>query len=188
MNLTKFSLKRPVTTLLVVLALAVFGISSLLGLRLELMPDMDMPVMMVMTIYPGADPESVEELVSSEIEGKVGALSGVDSVTTYSQENSSMVLLQYDYSVDINDAYLDLRAALDSVERSLPDDCQSPIVMKMDINSMPSMMYSLSTTDGSDVLSLANDEIVPELKAVSSVASVEVSGGRENYIQVKLDE
>lgn len=60
--------------------------------------------------------------------------------------------------------------------------------MKMDINSMPSMMYSLSTTDGSDVLSLANDEIVPELKAVSSVASVEVSGGRENYIQVKLDE
>lgn len=99
-----------------------------------------------------------------------------------------MVLLQYDYSVDTNDAYLDLRAALDSVERSLPDDCQSPIVMKMDINSMPSMMYSLSTTDGSDVLSLANDEIVPELKAVSSVASVEVSGGRENYIQVKLDE
>ena len=188
MNLTKFSLKRPVTTLLVVLALAVFGISSLLGLRLELMPDMDMPVMMVMTIYPGADPESVEELVSSEIEGKVGALSGVDSVTTYSQENSSMVLLQYDYSVDTNDAYLDLRAALDSVERSLPDDCQSPIVMKMDINSMPSMMYSLSATDGSDVLSLANDEIVPELKAVSSVASVEVSGGRENYIQVKLDE
>lgn len=188
MSLTKFSLKRPVTTLLVVLALAVFGISSLLGLRLELMPDMDMPVMMVMTIYPGADPESVEELVSSEIEGKVGALSGVDSVTTYSQENSSMVLLQYDYSVDTNDAYLDLRAALDSVERSLPDDCQSPIVMKMDINSMSSMMYSLSTTDGSDVLSLANDEIVPELKAVSSVASVEVSGGRENYIQVKLDE
>ena len=188
MSLTKFSLKRPVTTLLVVLALAVFGISSLLGLRLELMPDMDMPVMMVMTIYPGADPESVEELVSSEIEGKVGALSGVDSVTTYSQENSSLVLLQYDYSVDTNDAYLDLRAALDSVERSLPDDCQSPIVMKMDINSMPSMMYSLSTTDGSDVLSLANDEIVPELKAVSSVASVEVSGGRENYIQVKLDE
>ena len=187
-RLTRLVLKRPVSTLLAVLALFVFGFSSLMGLRLELMPDMDMPVMMVMTIYPGADPESVEELVSSEIEGKVGALSGVDSVTTYSQENSSMVLLQYDYSVDTNDAYLDLRAALDSVERSLPDDCQSPIVMKMDINSMPSMMYSLSTTDGSDVLSLANDEIVPELKAVSSVASVEVSGGRENYIQVKLDE
>ena len=188
MDLTKFSLKRPVTTLLVVLALAVFGISSLMGLRLELMPDMDMPVMLVMTIYPGADPESVEELVSSQIEGKVGSLSGVDSVTTYSQENSSMVLLQYDYSTDTNDAYLDLRAALDSIETSLPDDCQTPIVMKMDVNAMPSIMYSLSTTDGSDVVSLANEDIVPELEAIGSVASVEVSGGRENYVQVLLDE
>ena len=188
MDLTKFSLKRPVTTLLVVLALAVFGISSLMGLRLELMPDMDMPVMLVMTIYPGADPESVEELVSSQIEGKVGSLSGVDSVTTYSQENSSMVLLQYDYSTDTNDAYLDLRAALDSIETSLPDDCQTPVVMKMDVNAMPSIMYSLSTTDGSDVVSLANEDIVPELEAIGSVASVEVSGGRENYVQVLLDE
>ena len=188
MDLTKFSLKRPVTTLLVVLALAVFGISSLMGLRLELMPDMDMPMMLVMTIYPGADPESVEELVSSQIEGKVGSLSGVDSVTTYSRENSSMVLLQYDYSTDTNDAYLDLRAALDSIETSLPDDCQTPIVMKMDVNAMPSIMYSLSTTDGSDVVSLANEDIVPELEAIGSVASVEVSGGRENYVQVLLDE
>ena len=188
MNLTKFSLKRPVTTLLVVLALAVFGITSLMGLRLELMPDMDMPMLLVVTVYPGADPESVEELVSSEIESKVGALSGVDSVTSYSRENSSMVLLQYDYDVDTNDAYLDLRAALDSVESSLPDDCQSPIVMKMDINSMASLTYSVSTTDDSDVLSLVNDDIVPELEAVSSVASVETNGGRENYIQVKLDE
>lgn len=188
MDLTKFSLKRPVTTLLVVLALAVFGISSLMGLRLELMPDMDMPMMLVMTIYPGADPESVEELVSSQIEGKVGSLSGVDSVTTYSQENSSMVLLQYDYSTDTNDAYLDLRAALDSIETSLPDDCQTPVVMKMDVNAMPSIMYSLSTTDGSDVVSLANEDIVPELEAIGSVASVEVSGGRENYVQVLLDE
>ncbi len=168
--------------------MAVFGISTLMGIRMELMPYMDMPVMLVMTIYPGADPESVEELVSSQIEGKVGSLSGVDSVTTYSQENSSMVLLQYDYSTDTNDAYLDLRAALDSIETSLPDDCQTPIVMKMDVNAMPSIMYSLSTTDGSDVVSLANEDIVPELEAIGSVASVEVSGGRENYVQVLLDE
>ena len=183
-RLTRLVLKRPVSTLLAVLALFVFGFSSLMGLRLELMPDMEMPMKIVYTVYPGADSESVDDLVTSIIEDKAGSLSGVKSITARSMENVSMVLLQYDYSVDINDAYLDLRAALDSVERSLPDDCQSPIVMKMDINSMPSMMYSLSTTDGSDVLSLANDEIVPELKAVSSVASVEVSGGRENYIQV----
>lgn len=79
-------------------------------------------------------------------------------------------------------------AALDSIETSLPDDCQTPVVMKMDVNAMPSIMYSLSTTDGSDVVSLANEDIVPELEAIGSVASVEVSGGRENYVQVLLDE
>lgn len=188
MDLTRISLKRPVSTLLIVLALVVFGFSSLTTLRLELMPDMDMPIMMVMTVYPGADPESVDALVSSEIEGKVASLSGVDSITSYSQENMSMVLLQYDYSVDINEAYLDLRAALDSTAASLPDDCQEPMVMKMDINSMASITYSVSTTDGSDALSLVNDEIVPELESISSVADVSVSGGQENYISVMLDQ
>lgn len=188
MSLTRLSLRRPVSTLLIILALVVFGFSSLTTLRLELMPDMDMPIMMVMTVYPGADPESVEALVSSEIEGDVASLSGVDSVMSYSQENVSMVLLQYDYSVDTNDAYLDLRAALDLTSTSLPEDCQEPTVIQMDINAMPSIMYSVSTTDGSDAYSIVNDTIVPELRAVSSVADVTVSGGRENYIRVLLDE
>ena len=188
MGLTRLSLKRPVSTLLLVLALAVFGFSSLLSLRLELMPDMDMPIMMVMTIYPGADPESVEALVSGEIEGQVASLSGVDSVMSYSQENMSRVLLQYDYSVDTNDAYLDLRAALDITAASLPEECQEPMVLQMDINAMPSIMYSVSTTDGTDAFSVVNDTIVPELEAVSTVADVEVTGGREHYIRILLDE
>ncbi len=186
--LTRFSLKRPVTSLLVVLALVVFGFSSLMSLRMELLPDMDMPILMVMTVYPGADPESVDTLVNSEIEGNVSSLSGVDTVMSYAQENVSMVLLQYDYSVDVNEAYLDLRAALDSVSASLPDDCQEPMVIKMDVNAMPSIMYSVSTTDDTNVLMLVNDEILPEIRAVSSVADVEVYGGQEDYISVCLDE
>lgn len=182
MGLTRLSLKRPVSTLLLVLALVVFGFSSLTTLRLELMPDMDMPIMMVMTVYPGADPESVEALVSGEIEGQVASLSGVDSVMSYSQENMSMVLLQYDYSVDTNDAYLDLRAALDITASTLPEECQEPMVIQMDINAMPSIMYSVSTTDGSDAYSLVNDTIVPELEAISTVADVQISGDRKSVV------
>ncbi|MBS6397636.1 MAG: efflux RND transporter permease subunit [Clostridiales bacterium] len=188
MNLTRLSLKRPVSTLLTVLALVVFGFSSLTTLRLELMPDMDMPILMVMTVYPGADPESVETLVSTEIEGDVASLSGVDSVMSYSQENISMVMLQYDYSVNTNDAYLDLRAALDATAASLPEECQEPVVIEMDVNAMPSIMYSVSTTDGTDALSVVQEDIVPELEAVSTVADVEVTGGEEDYIRVLLDE
>ena len=105
-RLTRLVLKRPVTTLLAVLALVVFGFSSLTTLRLELMPDMEMPMKIVYTVYPGADSESVDDLVTTPIEDKVGSLSGVKSITSSSMENVSMVLLQYDYDQNVNDAYL----------------------------------------------------------------------------------
>lgn len=90
-RLTRLVLKRPVSTLLAVLALFVFGFSSLMGLRLELMPDMEMPMKIVYTVYPGADSESVDDLVTSIIEDKAGSLSGVKSITSRSMENVSMV-------------------------------------------------------------------------------------------------
>lgn len=188
MSMTRLVLKRPVSALLALLALLVFGAYSASSLRLELMPDMDMPIMMVMTVYPGADPESIDDLVTSEIEGDVSSLSGVDSVMSYSQENVSIVVIQYDYDQNTNDAYLDLRAALDITATDFPDDCQEPMIIEMDINSTPSIMYSVSMTDGSDVLSYVNSDVIPEIEALSSVASVEASGGDENYVRVLLNE
>ena len=186
-RLTRLVLKRPVSTLLAVLALFVFGFSSLMGLRLELMPDMEMPMKIVYTVYPGADSESVDDLVTSTIEDKVGSLSGVSSITSQSAENVSMVLLQYDYDKDVNDAYLDLRAALDQVKGDLPDDAQDPMIVEMNMDSMPSISYSVSTTDGTDALAFVNQDVVPELEALSTVAQVTVSGGQEQHIKVELN-
>ena len=186
-RLTRLVLKRPVSTLLAVLALFVFGFSSLMGLRLELMPDMEMPMKIVYTVYPGADSESVDDLVTSTIEDKVGSLSGVSSITSQSAENVSMVLLQYDYDKDVNDAYLDLRAALDQIKGDLPDDAQDPMIVEMNMDSMPSISYSVSTTDGTDALAFVNQDVVPELEALSTVAQVTVSGGQEQHIKVELN-
>ena len=184
-RLTRLVLKRPVTTLLAVLALVVFGFSSLTTLRLELMPDMEMPMKIVYTVYPGADSESVDDLVTTPIEDKIGSLSGV--LPASSMENVSMVLLQYDYDQNVNDAYLDLRVALDQVKSDLPDDSQDPMIIEMNMDSMPSITYSVSTSDGTDALAFANQDVVPELEALSSVAQVTVSGGQEQYIKVELD-
>ena len=186
-RLTRLVLKRPVSTLLAVLALFVFGFSSLMGLRLELMPDMEMPMKIVYTVYPGADSESVDDLVTSTIEDKVGSLSGVSSITSQSAENVSMVLLQYDYDKDVNDAYLDLRAALDQVKGDLPDDAQDPMIIEMNMDSMPSISYSVSTTDGTDALAFVKQDVVPELETLSTVAQVTVSGGQEQHIKVELN-
>ena len=186
-RLTRLVLKRPVSTLLAVLALFVFGFSSLMGLRLEQMPDMEMPMKIVYTVYPGADSESVDDLVTSTIEDKVGSLSGVTSITSRSMENVSMVLVQYDYDQDVNDAYLDLRAAIDQIKGDMPDDAQDPMIIEMNMDSMPSISYSVSTTDGTDALALVNQDVVPELEALSQVAQVTVSGGQEQHIKVELN-
>ena len=93
MNITKAVLKRPVTTLMVILSLIVFGLTSVLSSKLELIPSMDMPMMIVFTMYPGASPDDVDDLVSQPIENETGTLSGIKGVTSVSNENYSMVII-----------------------------------------------------------------------------------------------
>ena len=136
MNLTKTALKRPVSCVLIILALVVFSISSLLGFKLELTPSMDMPMLIVVAMYPGADPETVDELVTKVIEDAGSSLSGVEDVTSISMENMCQVLFQYEYGVDIDECYSDLRSALDTASLSLPDDVGSPTVVEIDRKSV----------------------------------------------------
>ena len=113
-SLTKLALKRPVSALLIVLALFVFGIGSVFGFKMELTPDMEMPMLFVMTIYQGGDPATTEELVTKIIEDAGKTLSGVDSVTSQTMENMSLVMFSYEYGTDTDDAYADLRSAIDT--------------------------------------------------------------------------
>ena len=187
MGLTKLAMRRPVSTALVVLALVVFGLTSIVGFKLELTPDMELPMLLVYTIYAGADPESVEELVTKEVEAAGSEQSGVTSYTSQSAENMSMVMFQYEYGTDLNDAYMDLRSALDTARILMPDDASEPVIIEMSIDQMETMDISVTAVGDSDVLSYVNDTMVPELETISGVADVSVSGGRENYIKVELN-
>ena len=187
MGLTKLAMRRPVSTALVVLALVVFGLTSVMSFKLELTPDMELPMLLVYTIYAGADPESVEELVTKEVEAAGSEQSGVTSYTSQSAENVSMVMFQYEYGTDLDDAYMDLRSALDTARIFMPDDASEPIIIEMSIDQMETMDISVTAVGDSDVLSYVNDTMVPELETISGVADVSVSGGRENYIKVELN-
>ena len=187
MGLTKLAMRRPVSTALVVLALVVFGLTSIAGFRLELTPDMELPMLLVYTVYPGADPESVEELVTKEVEAAGSEQSGVTSYTSQSAENMSMVMFQYEYGTDLDDAYMDLRSALDTARILMPEDANEPVIIEMAIDQIETMDISVTAVGDSDVLSYVNDTMVPELETISGVADVSVSGGRENYIKVELD-
>lgn len=187
MSLTKFALKRPVTCMLAILALAVFGISSIFGFKLQLIPDMEMPMLIVMATYPGADAQSVDELVTSVIEDAGSSLSGVDSTMTMSYENYGMALFTYEYGVDITECHDDLRAALEVAKLSMPDDVGEPTIIEMNVNSLPCMTISATETGDVDLYKVVQESVVPELETISGVAQVEVNGGNEEYIKVELN-
>jgi HAE1 family hydrophobic/amphiphilic exporter-1 len=188
-KLTKTVLQRPVAALVIVVSLIIFGISSIAGMNLQLIPDMDMSVLLVMTVYPQAGPEDVERLVTEKIEDGCGTISGLDNTYSYSQENMSMVMFSFEYGTDMDDAFIDMQEAIERVKRELPDDAEDPTIIAMDMNAAPVMMLSVDAAEeGSDinVLGYVEDTVEPELKKVSDVADVEISGGDDSYISIEL--
>ena len=186
MNLTKNVLKRPVTTLLCVLCLIVFGISSVTGAKLELTPDLEMPMIIISTVYPGASPEDVNELVTKPIEEVTGILSGIESTTSYSQENVSMVLLEYEYGSDMDNAYSELKKKIDSLNNTLPDDCQEPTIVEFNINDQASVILSVRNSNVQNMYNFVKNTLQPEFEKISSVASVDSSGGEKEYVRVEI--
>lgn len=186
-KLTKTVLQRPVAALVIVASLIIFGISSITGMNLQLTPDMDMPVMLVMTVYPQAGPEDVERLVTEKIEDGCGTISGLDNVYSQSQENMSMVMFSFDYGTDMDDAFIDMQEAVERVKRNLPDDAEDPTIIALDMNAADVMTLSVDSKDENvDVLSYVEDTVEDELKKISDVADLTVSGGNEQYISVEL--
>ena len=176
MNLTKTVLKRPVTTVMVILCLIVFGLTSVFSSKLELIPSMDMPMLIVMATYPGASPDDVDQLVVQPIEDETGTLTGIKGVTSVSNENYGIVLLEYDYGTDIDSAYDDLKKKMDAIE--LPDDVKTPTIMEMNINDVASITLAVNNDAQNDLYNYVNDEVVPEFEKLSSVASVDISCGQ----------
>lgn len=184
MGITRFVLKRPVTVLMALLCLIVFGISSVFNATLEQMPDMDQPMMIIMENYSGASPEDMDELVTQLIEDQVSTLEGVKSMSSTTSEGRSMIMLEYDYDTDMDEAYSDLTKSLNSI-RDLPDDVE-PTVMEMNNNAQASMMLTIANPSQENLYDYVDQKIVPELEKLSTVAEVSTMGGSSEYIKIEL--
>lgn len=188
MSLTDLALRRRVSVWLIVAAIVLFGVVSLFGMSMELLPDIDMPMQIVISTYPGADPRSVEELLTKPVEEAIASLSGVDSVMSYSLANLAIVMITYQYDTDMNSAYIDLRAALDTASFSLPEEASEPVVMELNVDALPTVELAAVSAGATDLLGFVEDELTPEMESLGSVAQVSVIGGDRNYIRVSLNE
>ena len=186
MGLTKLVLKRPVSTVLAILCLVVFGLSSVMKSPLELMPDMNMSMMIVMTVYPGASPDDVSELVTKPIEDRASTLSGLDTISSTSRENMSIVTLQYKYGYDMNEAYDDLKKQIDLVKTEIPDDAEEPIMLELNTSMKPNIILAVNHGEDEDLYNYVNNTLAPEFEKLPSAAEVSVTGGAQKYIKIEL--
>ncbi len=184
MGIIKAVLKRPVTMVLAILCLLVFGLSSVFTSKMELTPEMNFPMMLISSVYAGASPENVNDLVTKPVEDAVGTLSGIKNIQSVSQENVSMVMLEYEYGTNMDKAYSDLKKKIDAIK--LPDDVETPTIMEFNINDMPAVVLAVNDPTQHNLYNFVNDTIMPEFEKIPSVASVDISGGQENYVSVRL--
>lgn len=185
---SKLCIRKPVTTIMVTLMVFIAGIVSYFNLDQALMPDMDLPIAVVMTTYVGASPEEIEGLISKPMEESLGSIANVDTVTSYSSTNSSMVLLQFVDGTDIDMAAVDMRDKIDQMKSTLPDAAGDPMVIKMDINAMPiTIGVKAENMDLESLNDLLEDNVVNRLERIEGVASVSLSGGITNEVRITVD-
>lgn len=188
MGLTKLALRRPLTMLMIIVSMVIMGFQGYNRLKLDRFPAVDFPFVTITTIFPGASPEDVEDLVVKPIEDAVATISGIDELSSTSVEGAGTVIIAFGEGIDGNQAAIDVERQVSTVRGQLPAEAEDPTIIKADINAIPVLIMALSGPQGQDVLfDLADTEIKTRLQAIPGVASVSISGGRDREVQVFID-
>lgn len=187
--LSKASIKRPVTTIMVMIIVVMTGIIALSGLKLDLMPTIDIPIAAVMTTYVGASPEDIETLITKPIEESLGTVANVDTISSVSSANSSTVIIQLEDGTDLDMASIDIREKIDMVKGSLPEDANEPIVFKMDVSMMSAIVVGITSDNMglSELNTFLDDNVVNRFERIEGVASADLYGGVENEIEIIVE-
>ena len=188
--LSKFSVRKPYTVLVAVVLVIVLGILSFSNMSTDLMPDMEFPYAIVMTTYPGASPEEIETAVTKPVEQAMASITNMKQVSSVSNSNMSVVILEFNENTDMNSATIDMRESLDTVSAQWDDSIGNPTIMKINPDMMPIMVAALDydNMDSVGVTEKAENDIIPELESVEGVASVNASGEVDKKIEVIVQE
>ena len=187
MTISDVAIRRPVFTTMVSLTLIVLGVLGYRRLGTDLYPDVSFPFVTVRTIYPGASPEDVEEMVTRPLEDAVASISGVDKVFSSSRENVSLVFIQFKMSADLGQAVQNVRDKVGIAQGQLPLGAEQPVIAQYDVNAQPVLVFSAAA--GEDAVALRDrfdDQVKPRLEQLDGVAAVNVLGGGEPEISVEL--
>ncbi len=188
MKLSELSVKRPVTVLMLIFIVILIGMVSFSRLGLDLYPKIDIPVAVVMTEYEGAGPNEIENLLTRPLEAALSTVTGVSNIRSISSEGESIVIVEFEFNIKMDDATLEMRENIARMEAYLPDEATKPNVFKIDPTALPIMIMAISSTDGQISKNVIEDKIIPRLERLDGVARVATSGLLDNEVSVRFDE
>lgn len=189
MWLTRVAVFHPVIALTVTFAVVLAGIAAYVTLGLEQNPQINVPIVTITAVYPGASAESVEESVTRPIEDAVAGLGGIKTITSNSQTNLATIVVEFQEGTDVDVAAGDVQQRISGVQRSLPDEVEAPSYAKLDFNDIPVLSLAVTTSGTADPLTLyriANDTVRPGLETVEGVGRVVVVGGQVPEVHVDI--
>ena len=186
--ISKFSVKKPYTVLVGVVLAIILGVVSFTRMTADLLPNISLPYVLVMTTYPGASPETVEMAVTQPVESAMATVSNIESISSVSGENYSMVILEFAQTADMNAVSLEIRESLDQIKSYWDDSVGNPIIMKMNPDMLPVMIAAVGVEgmDNAQISTYVQDSIVPELESLEGVASVSATGLLEESVNVVI--
>jgi len=189
MNITEISIKRPSLIIVLFSVFTLLGFIGYKNLSYELMPDFNQPVVVIKTVYPGAEPNEVETSVSRKIEDALSNLEGVDYLVTKSLPNASIIIANLKYGTDLDKSMQDAQRYIDNIRKDLPQDILSPVMSKVSPNDLPIMSISAtSNLSATEFYQKMKDEYLPQIQQIKGVAEITILGGEEKEIQVKINQ
>lgn len=188
MSIYRTAVNKPVTTALVFIAFAIFGIFSFMKTSIAQLPDFDANVLLVMSSYPGASAADIETNLTKVLENGLNGVSDLKDMTSKSKENISIITLEFNYGVDIEEATNNVRDKLDMINSSLPDQASTPVIFKFSMDDMPILILSATADESLPGLDkILDDKVTTPLSRVKGVGTVSVSGAPTREIQVYCD-
>ena len=188
--MTKYSIKKPFTVLVMVVLTLVLGVVSFVKLKTDLLPKMDLPYVVVMTTAPGASPERVETTVTQPLESVLATTSGLENMQSISMENASIIIMEFSGSVNMDSAMIEMSSNIDMVEGYLEDTVSAPMLMKINPDMLPIQVLSVDM-DGMDIKELSKfieEDISPYLERIDGVATVDTVGLVADHIEITLNQ
>lgn len=188
MKLYESSVKKPITTSLIFVAIIVLGLFSLSRLSIDLMPEIEMNQAYVIVTYPGASAEDVENNVTKVMESALSTVSDLKELTSTSKENTAIIGCEFEWGIDIDGAVNDMRDKIELVKQMLPDGCSNPMILKISTDMMPISIFSATAKESTNALyKILDDGVANPLNRISGVGAVSISGAPQREIIVNCD-